>query len=212
MFKTTLLDELKKKYLSENPMLGMADSYDVYKHKNGLNTSKSYSDAVNALYASTRKSLSNYGQNSRILNNKGLQNSGYSDYIDASAEERFDSEKNALKALYTDAEATNLGSYASYLEKYKEKQQSIKNNVLSHLVDSGITDLPTAIAYGINSGLSYDDAKAMGQSAYSVTKDKVTNEILKQSASLGLDRDGAKMLAIKMGMTTTDAEDRKSVV
>jgi hypothetical protein len=46
----------------------------------------------------------------------------------------------------------------------------------------------------------------MGQSAYAVIKNKVTNEILKQAASLGLDETGAKTLAIKMGMTTSDAE------
>ena len=206
MFKTTLLDKLKEEYLANNPNLGMADSYDLYKHKNGINTAKSYSDAVSSLYASSRKNLSSYGQNNRILNNKGLQNSGYADYIDASADTSFDLGKNALKSSYAEKETQNLSSYASYLDSYKNKQQSLKSSVLSHLIDNEITDLATAVAYGINAGLSFDDAKSLGQSAYSVTKDKVTNEILKQSASLGLDREGAKMLAIKMGMTTSDAE------
>ena len=46
----------------------------------------------------------------------------------------------------------------------------------------------------------------MGQSAYEVIKNKVTTEILKQATSLGLDEKGAKTLAIKMGMTTSDPE------
>ena len=78
--------------------------------------------------------------------------------------------------------------------------------MLSHLIDNEIADLSTAIAYGINSGLSFDDAKSMGQSAYEVIKNKVTNEILKQATSLGLDEKGAKTLAVKMGMTSSDAE------
>jgi hypothetical protein len=206
MFKTTLLDKLKEEYLSKNPTLGMADSYDLYKHKNGLNSAKSYSDAVNSLYAASKKSLSSYGQNNRILNNKGLQNSGYADYIDALADTSFTLGKNTLKSSYATEEGKNLSSYASYLESYGKKQQSLKDNVLSHLIDNGITDLATAVSYGISSGLSFDDAKAIGQSAYSVAKDKVTNEVLKQAASLGLDSEGAKMLAMKMGMTESDAD------
>ena len=206
MFKTSKLDELKNKYLADNPTLGMADSYDLYKHKNGINTTKSYADAVGSLYAASKKNLSSYGQNSRIFNNKGLQNSGYADYVDASAEDSFNTGRESLKSSYANAEAQNLSSYASYLDKYQQKQQSLKDSVLSHLIDNEIVDLSTAIAYGINSGLSFDDAKALGQSAYGVTKDKITTEILKQSASLGLDKEGAKMLALKMGMTTSDAE------
>ncbi len=206
MFKTTLLDKLKEKYLSSNPNQGIADSYDLFKHKNGLNTAKSYSDAVSNLYSLSKKNISSYGQNNRILNNKGLTNSGYADYIDISADKSFAEGQNALKNAYSNAEAENLGSYATYLEKFQQKQASLKDNVLSHLIDNDIADLTTAIAYGINAGLSFDDAKSMGQSAYAVIKNKVTNEILKQAASLGLDETGAKTLAIKMGMTTSDAE------
>lgn len=207
MFKTTLLDKLKEQYLSSNPNQGMPDSYDLYKHKNGLNTAQSYADAVSNLYALSKRSASSYGQNNRMLNSKGLTNSGYADYIDASADRSFTDGSNALENAYSKTEAENLGSYATYLEKYQQKQTSLKNNVLSHLIDNDITDLSTAIAYGINSGLSFDDAKSMGQSAFETIKKKVTNEILKQATSLGLDEAGAKTLAVKMGMTSGDAED-----
>lgn len=205
MFKTSLLDKLKEQYLSENPNQGMPDSYDLYKHKNGLNAQQSYADAVSKLFALSKKNTSSYGQNNRMLNSKGLMNSGYADYIDLSTDKSFALGKDTLKNAYSKSEAENLGSYATYLDKYREKQTSLKDNVLSHLIDNEISDLGTAIAYGINSGLSYDDAKSMGQSAYEVIKNKVTNEILKQATSLGLDEDGAKALAVKMGMTTSDA-------
>ena len=206
MFKTSLLDKLKEEYLSGNPNQGMPDSYDLYKHKNGLNTAQSYADAVSNLYALSKRNTSSYGQNNRILNSQGLLNSGYADYIDLNADKSFSTGRDALKSSYSQAEAENLGSYATYLEKYRQKQNSLKNNVLSHLIDNDIADLGTAIAYGINAGLSFDDAKAMGQSAYESIKSKVTKEILKQATSLGLDETGAKMLAVKMGMTSSDAE------
>lgn len=206
MFKTTLLDKLKEQYLSSNPNQGLPDSYDLYKHKNGLNTQQSYADAVSNLYALSKKNGSSYGRNNRMLNSKGLTDSGYADYIDLIADKSFTLGKDALESSYSKAEAENLGSYATYLEKYREKQTNLKDSVLSHLIDNEIADLSTAIAYGINSGLSFDDAKSMGQSAYEVIKNKVTNEILKQATSLGLDEEGAKMLAVKMGMTSSDAE------
>ena len=206
MFKTTVLDKLKEQYLSSNPNQGLPDSYDLYKHKNRLNTAQSYADAVSNLYALSKKNSASYGQNNRMLNSKGLSSSGYADYIDLSADNTFSLGKDALKSSYSKEEAENLGSYATYLEKYQEKMTSLKDRVLSHLIDNEIADLSTAVAYGINSGLSYDDAKSMGQSAYEVIKNKVTTEILKQATSLGLDEKGAKTLAIKMGMTTSDAE------
>ena len=206
MLKNTLLDLVKKEYMTRYPTLGLADSYDLYKHKNGLDTAKSYSDAINSLLSSTKKSLSTYGDNSRIIGNKGLQNSGYADYIDASSENAFEYGKTALKDKYSREEENNLSSYASYIDKYNQKQQSTKNGVLSHLIDNEILDINTAIAYGINAGLSFDDAKAMGESAYQTVRDKISNEILKQTVSLGLDRAGAKKLAVKMGLSMSDAE------
>lgn len=207
MFKTSLLKELEKLYLSKSPGKDKPDSYDLYKHKNNLNTAKSYSDAVSSLFASSKKNLSTYGANSRILNNKGLQNSGYSEYVDDAAEKSFVDGSKALKDSYVQKENENRSSYASYLEAYGKKQNGVRNSVMSHLVNNGIVDLGTAIAYGVNAGLSFEDAKTVGQSAYQVTKQKILNDILKQTATLGLDKNGAKMLATKMGLTSSDAEE-----
>ena len=95
----------------------------------------------------------------------------------------------------------------SYLEKYHDKQSKIKDNVLSHLIDNDVVDINTAIAYGVNSGLSREDAEIVGKNAYEITKQKVLNNILTQTVSLGLDEDGAKMLALKMGLSDDDAAE-----
>lgn len=206
MAKANSLEDLIKQYMSNNPTYGSPDSYDVYKHKNGLDTAKSYQDAVGALYASYKKDLSSYGANSREISNKGLQKSGYSAYVDALADNSFKYGSKALSDAYKQAEEKNRLSYASYLDSFSNKQQSVKKSVMSHLIDNDIVDQNTAIAYGMNAGLSYDDAVAAGQSAYEVTRQKVLNEILKQTVSLGLDQRGAKMLAVKMGVTESDAD------
>lgn len=206
MSKATTLEELMKKYLSKNPTLGTPDTYDVYKHKNGLSTTKSYTDAVNLIYASSKKNMSSYGANNRLINNKGLQNSGYATYIDDLSENSFASELQSLKDLYSSNESKNRSAYASYLEKYRDKQTQIKDNVMSHLIDNDIVDINTAIAYGVNAGLSREDAEIVGKNAYDITKQKVLNKILEQTVSLGLDKEGAKMLALKMGISNSDAD------
>lgn len=206
MSKATTLEELMKKYLSKNPTLGTPDSYDVYKHKNDLSSVKSYTDAVNSLYASSKKNTSSYGVNNRKISNKGLQNSGYATYVDNLAKDSFTLGLNSLNAERAKKENEARSSYASYLEKYKDKQNKVKDDVMSHLIGNDIVDINTAIAYGVTAGLSHEDAEIVGQSAYEITKQKVLNKILEQTVSLGLDEEGAKMLALKMGVNDSDAE------
>ena len=99
-----------------------------------------------------------------------------------------------------------LGGYADYLEKYEKQQNALKKSVSSHLIDKGVVNLNDAVAYGIAQGLSEADAIAIGNNVYSVNKQMVFNDILSQSATLGLDREGAVMLAKKMGVTESDAQ------
>lgn len=205
MSKVNTLEELVKKYLGSNSTIGSADSFDLYKHKNGLEDAKSYSDAVGSLYASSKRALSSYGENMRKINNKGLQNSGYSDYIDNIAKSSFKSGLKSLEKQYGENRTKAMTSYASYLDNYADKTSGLKKSVMSHLISNDVVDLNTAVAYGISAGLSKEDAEFVGQSAYEVTKQKVFNKILEQTASLGLDSEGAKMLALKMGVSEDDA-------
>ena len=100
---------------------------------------------------------------------------------------------------------SSYDSYKGYLESFADKQSSKKRSVMSHLLNNDIVDLNTAIAYGMSAGLSEDEAREVGQNAYELAKTKVFNSILEQTVSLGLDKEGARMLAIKMGISETDA-------
>lgn len=207
MSKITSLEDLVKQYLKKNPNLGAPDSYDLYKHKNGVSDAKTYSDAVRSLHASSRKISSSYGENSRNINNKGLQNSGYSTYVDDLSDINLSKNLNDLRKEYLRKEGKNHASYVSYLEKYSDKKQKVKNDVTSHLIKNDVVDLNTAIAYGMAAGLSKDDAEAAGQSAYEITKKKVFNNIIEKAMTLGLDKNGTKALALKMGISESDADE-----
>ena len=198
------LEELLKK--REGKSESALDSYDDYKRKNGLYDTRGYADAVSALYLDSKKNTSSYGANSRKLSNKGLQNSGYADYIDALAESSFNSGLTQIKDEYAKKEAKAGIGYLGYLEKENARTSRLKNSVMSHLVKNGVVDLSTAVAYGMSAGLSKDDAEAIGKSAYEVTKQKVFNSVLEQTVRLGLDAEGARQIAVKMGVSDSDAE------
>ena len=182
------------------------DTYEDYIRKNGLLDMRGYADAVGALYAASKKNLASYGVQSRELSAKGLQNSGYASYIDELAKSGFLSGLDKINDTYAKREQSAKAGYVSYLDKYDEKTSRLKRSVLSHLVKNGVTDINTAIAYGVSAGLSSEDAAAIGNSAYRVTRQKVFNSILEQTVRLGLDSDGARQLAIKMGISEEDAE------
>ena len=207
MTGTVKLEELLKDKLNNQGLKNMPDTYAAYTHKGGVNTAKSYSDAMGALYAASKKNLASYGQNNRFLNNKGLQNSGYRDYINDMSKIAFDTGASALRQNYANSEASARESYAGYLESYADKHTSLRKSVMSHLIDNDIVDMNTAIAYGVSAGLSEDEAREIGESAYAITKQKVFNTLLEQSVSLGLDSEGARMLAIKMGISENDAAE-----
>ena len=182
------------------------DTYEDYIRKNGLIGMRGYADAVGTLYAASKKKLSSYGINNREISNKGLQNSGYASYIDEMAKSGFASGLDKINDTYAQKKQDAELGYLSYLEKYNDKTSRLKKSVLSHLVKNGVTDVNTAIAYGVSAGLSSEDAAAIGKSAYELTRQKVFNSILEQTVRLGLDSEGARQLAVKMGVSDEDAK------
>ena len=204
--KLSTLEDFMKKYISNQKLSNGADSFETYKFKNGVDYDNDFNKAAVNLYANKKKNASSYGANYRNLANKGLQNSGYADYIDNLANLTYASNLSKLENKKSDAQKLALGGYSDYLEKYSNKQTSLKKSVSSHLIKNNVVNLEDAIAYGLSMGLSQEDAIAIGENAYSVTKQKVYNDILKEAVSFGLDKEGAVMLAKKMGMTDSDAE------
>lgn len=212
MNKAVTLEDLVKKYLDKIPKINEPRTLDDYKHQNGIDNERSYSDAVGSLLASSKQKLSTFGANERKLSNKGLQNSGFASYIDSLAKNSFSSGLDKLGKKYAKDEAAIRSSYASYLDSYNDKKASIKKSVMSHLIDNGVTDKNTALAYGISAGLSADEANEISESVYSVTRKKVFDRVLEQTLSLGLDKEGAKMLALKMGISEGDADEFASEI
>lgn len=201
------LEDFIKKYLSNRSLDSEVKSYRTFKHTEGLNPLGDYARAVEQLYSSKQQGLASYGKNQRNLANKGLQNSGFADYISAKSLTDYNSGLAKAKAKMSSKETESLDSYASYLERYSRGQRSLKNSVKSHLLQSGTLNLSDAVSYGLEMGLSRENAEAAGLEAYNSNKRKVFDAVLEQAANLRLDRNGAVLLGEKMGLGYADAEE-----
>ncbi len=204
--KTLALEEFISSYLEENKRQKSADSYAEYLHKNGLGTAREYAEEMDKLYAKRKTGNAEYGINKRNIDAFGLQNSGYADFVNNLSDNLYKRGVNSAEQKMRKKELDSMSGYLGYLEKHTEKRNQLKNDVMSYLVKNQIVDLEDAVRFAIDSGLDENEALAVADGAYRTNKQKVFNEILKQVASLGLDTEGAVMLARKMGVSDKDAE------
>ncbi len=198
------LESYLRRMLKDTP--SGADSLEVFKHKSGADYRTSYSDTMRSLYAGLKRNLSSQSVNNTALANKGLQNSGFSAYMKSKLRSGYKSDAIKAEGQRGEDENALINNYRSYIEKHTEKQSGIRNQVAEHLVNTGILNKADAVSYAMGAGLSESDAISVAENVYSINRKKLLDDILKQTASLGLDREGAVMLAKKMGASDEDAE------
>ena len=207
MSKYRTLEDFMKQYISARGVSNKADSYSLFKKKNSYNHDSKYARAVDNLYSAALKSSTTYGSNYTKLANKGLQNSGYAAYIDAKAKQNRASSLSTLNENRKTEETQAMTDYIDYLEKYKKANDALKRSVSSYLTKNNVANLDTAISYGVSAGLDIEDATAVGNSVYAITKQRVFADILKQTSNLGLDKNGAVKLALERGFSIADANE-----
>jgi len=204
--KLTTLEDFLSKYLKNQKSKNGADTYEEYKNKIGANYNTVYGRGMQSLYVDALKSSPSYKQNYANLENKGLQNSGYKEYLADKNANLYEAKAYSLAAARNNSASKTARGYLEYLEKYENEQTRKTKSVMTHLIENSVVDPEIALSYAIGQGLSEEDATAVVKSAYSINRQKVLNSILEQTVSLGLDRDGAVLLAKKMGITDSDAE------
>ena len=205
-YKLSSIEDFLKKHMKNQSIKNGSDTYEEYKHKIGADYDREYGRAMNSLYVNALKNSPSYKENYAELENKGLHNSGYREYLAEKSADNFIKSAEAITSKKSKEASKTLSGYLEYLEDYANKQTKLKNSVSSHLIKSGIANLDTALSYAIAQGLTREDAEAVARDAYTINRQKVLNTILEQAAGLGLDRTGAVLLAKKMGVSDDDAE------
>ncbi len=203
--KLLTIEDYLKKYSALSKSMEGIDSYGAYKAKNGDQYEAKYTKALESLYRNSKKNA-DFGAEYAKIANQGLHNSGYMKYLgdkigidNKTAADKLSSERDLMESKL------QMG-YLGYLEKQREKTESLKSNVTSTLIQNGIVNKDELRDYAIKSGLSSSDAEQIAEKVYSVTKNTVFRELLEQVTKLGLDAKGAAMLAEQMGVSKNDAD------
>ncbi len=159
------------------------------------------------------KSGGGYGRYAESLAKRGLNLSGYADYIKKHAErERGEKLESALSSAIG-TEYKNLQKYRSYVEKIntekaKEKENKI-NKVTAALEGTNILSYDDAYNYALSEGLDENTAEAAAKNAVLQNSRKVRQNIIKiilnkrlsaeetfvYATALGLDEPAAAELA-----------------
>ena len=109
------LEDFLKKYLKNQSLKNGQDSYSEYKARTGSDHDRTYSRAMEALYANAAKNSTAYSNNYKVLENKGLQNSGYEAYLTSKAADDYTRKSNELTRARNNAESKTRYGYLEYL-------------------------------------------------------------------------------------------------
>ena len=161
--------------------------------------------------ASTRraKSSPDYGAAAEAISDRGLDRSGYADYLREKNEEQY---RKAAAGIAEKNAATDTGKgYLAYLKDWETAQDKLMKKTLSTLASTRVTDISDAYADALSAGLTDDRARLVSRVAPSLGK--YGTRLLRQgiagvlavSLSAGLSGAEAELLARAFGIPEEDA-------
>lgn len=168
--------------------------------------------------ASTRraKSSPDYGAAAEAISDRGLDRSGYADYLREKNEEQY---RKAAAGIAEKNAATDTGKgYLAYLKDWETAQNKLMKSTLSHLAANRVSDVSDAYADALAAGLTDDRARlvsrvapALGSYGARKLREGIAG-ILSVSLGAGLSGDEAEMLARAFGISETDAKKLRETV
>lgn len=178
------------------------------KEQQGL--SETYQNETRQAEQTYHQSKSGYGLLGEALAQKGLSQSGYSDYLTGLAFATRQSSRD--KALAAKISATQKG-YADYLRAYESQRLSASKSSLSALLSKGITDPDDAYAFSLSQGLSEEDARKISQLAISISqkqaqtkKDDLRIQVINRLISYGMTKEKGAEYAMQYGFSPEEAQ------
>lgn len=175
-------------YLTANRPSG-ANTYAQYLASLGQSVTDSEKTRASSVAEANKeyaKALSTYGQTGEQLARSGLSNSGYADYLRATAYASNQTAKLSANATKTATDINNRLGYAQYLQTYDENMQNKMLTVLEYTTQLGMTK-DQAVTYAKSIGLDDTMAESIGkaQDAYiGATGSASTDEVNTQATTL----------------------------
>lgn len=207
MSRITTIEEFLRNYLKDAPEYG-AKTYDEYAKEVGADYEGEYARSLRDAMTKKRRSAPSYGTTGQSLVSKGLSGTGYADFLTDKAMAVYAKDVESAEGSLATGRSGLLRGYRDYLESYSNDRAALRARVQKQLIDNEVYDKNSSYLYGIDAGLSPEEATAVSGTVYSAVRGRLRRQIIDRVTALELDAEGARLYALSMGLT---AEDAKSI-
>jgi hypothetical protein len=196
--------------LYEKEKGGSSPSYARWMAQNGYAPEQDLDAAIKDAYRTYDRGGAEYGVTAEKLGQMHLADSGYSDYLDQAAKDRFGTDMRRAQEDYQETLGKASRGYETYLRQTGARTKS----VIRALDTQGVTDYDTAYAYGLISGLTSESAKIAATYVETMTDRGASQTVIRQRMSLlsqmirlSLPKDVAYSYALSCGVTEEVAKE-----
>jgi len=194
-------------YIRNKEIKNRPTSYGDYLRSTNRNFEKDYKDARLTAALSAKLSGGSHGTVKESLASRGLTTSGYAEHLARGAEEKFKSTTLELAKKRDAEERSARSGYLKYLSEYDAKQRNLKNKVVSALVKGEIIDTGAAYLYGIEAGLTPEEAESASRNAYTQLRRALRLKVISEMFKHNISPESAADYARELGLREEDALD-----
>lgn len=184
-----------------------ADTYESYLLKSGIRTDERYYDSLAKADTVRRLADSNYGTTAESLRSKGLNESGYEDYVKSRASTSYYKGVGAAELGKKSDEYENRRGYENYLAGYESLQSKISESVISKIASGMNFNLDDAFGEAVRAGVARNLAYVTAQSGVRKAKENAMYKAIQYAKINKLSANQAKEYALSLGLEETYAKN-----
>lgn len=186
------------------------EDYESWLSLYGKNAKEEYSERLASAERTFAKERATYGDLAADLQNKGLTGSGYGEYLEGKAYERYANSRESALLQKQKTDAENKSRYAAYRTEREDTARSegeeLYRKALTSLFSSKITDADSGTAYLAAFGITGETANKMAKINQSVkSRNDQQGEILRYCIENAFSRDQTIAYAIGIGLSQEEA-------
>lgn len=201
------LKDFVENYLSNKKI----EDYESWLSLYGKDAAGNYAEALSSAERTYARGQATYGTRAAMLESKGLTGSGYGEYLNGKAYERYAKSRENALIEKQQTEADNRTRYATYRtekeDAAREKGEAVFQKALNSLFSSKIVDEDSGAAYLAAFGITGDMAAEMAKINQSVKSgSEYREDVFKFCIENYYNREQTVAYATGLGLSAEEAE------
>ena len=186
------------------------EDYESWLSLYGKDAQKEYSESLASAERTFAKGRATYGSLAADLQDRGLTGSGYGEYLEGKAYERYAGSRESALAQKQRTESENRNRYATYRtereEEARDEGEELYRKALTSLFSSKIMDTESGAAYLAAFGITGDTASEMAKLNQNVKSGSdQRGQVFRFCLENAYDRNQTIAYAIGMGLSEQEA-------